>query len=333
MRITQNWLNATIVNITDRTPTVREFELLPEDAGTLAYAPGAHLQIRLPIRGSEPQTRSYSLIGLHDTRCYRIAVKRMDAGRGGSLHMWQLTTGDRLVISEPQNHFPLSFDAPEYLLIAGGIGVTPLVAMADALNAHSAKNAVAVRMVYGARRSDQADEFAYTEDLHRALGANLKLANADAGERIDFAAEIARLHPHGQVYCCGPVPMLDALKLAWSEANRPLQNLRFETFGNSGRLESKPFTVRVPRHSLEIEVAANTSLLDALEAAGVEVLYDCRRGECGLCAMDILSVDGELDHRDVFLSGHEKQSAARMCACVSRGSGIITLDSAFRASL
>ncbi len=331
MRITQHWLNATIINIIDRTPTVREFELVPEDAGPQTYAPGAHLQVRLPIAGGEPQTRSYSLIGLPNTRCYRIAVKRMDAGRGGSLHMWQLTTGDRLVISEPQNHFLLSFDAPEYLLIAGGIGVTPLVAMADALGAHRTRTGVSVRMVYGARRSDQGDEFAYADDLHRALGTCLQRVNADAGERIDFAAEFARLHPEAQVYCCGPVPMLDAIKEAWIAARRPTQNLRFETFGNSGRLASQPFTVRVPRHNLEIEVAANVSLLDALEVAGVEVLYDCRRGECGLCAMDILSVDGELDHRDVFLSEQEKRSASRLCACVSRATGSITLDSAFRA--
>ena len=330
MRTTHNWLNATVISITDITPTVREFELLPEDVAALAFAPGAHLQVRLPLTDGEPQTRSYSLIGLPNGSCYRIAVKRMDAGRGGSLHMWQLTRGDRLVISEPQSHFPLSFDAPSYLLIAGGIGITPLVAMAEALNVHRTNHAISVRMVYGARRSDEADEFAYADRLREALGTGLQLLNADAGERIDFAAEIAQLHPDGQVYCCGPVPMLDAIKKAWANASRPAQNLRFETFGNSGHLESQSFTVRVPRHHLEIEVAVSTSLLDALQAAGVAVLHDCRRGECGLCTLDILSVDGELDHRDVFLSEREKQAATRLCACVSRARGTLTLDSAFR---
>lgn len=327
MRINQNWLNATIVSVADRSPTVREFELLPEDIGTLSYEPGAHIQVRLPIGGSEPQTRSYSLIGLPNARCYRIAVKRMAMGRGGSLHMWQLTTGDQLPVSTPQNHFPLSFDAPEYLLIAGGIGVTPLLSMAQALSEHTSRAPFALRMLYAAR---QRDEFAYADALRQSLGDALQCFDSSIEQSIDFVTEIATLHPLAQVYCCGPIPMLHSLKQAWVNSARPLQNLRFETFGNSGRLEPQSFTVHVPRHGLEIEVAASTSLLDALQAAGVAVLHDCRRGECGLCALEVLSVDGELDHRDVFLSEREKQAATRLCACVSRASGTLTLDSAYR---
>ena len=88
--------------------------------------------------------------------------------------------------------------------------------------------------------------------------------------------------------------------------------------------------MRIPRHNLAITVAAGSTLLEALEGAGVQTLWDCRRGECGLCAMDVLAVDGEIDHRDVFLSEHEKQAGSRICACVSRAVGTITLDSAWR---
>ena len=147
---------------------------------------------------------------------------------------------------------------------------------------------------------------------------------------IDFAAEIAQLPAGAQLYTCGPVPMLEAVKRAWSDAGRPLPDLRFETFGSSGRLPTQAFRLRVPRHGLEIEVPANTTLLEALEAAGVQTLWDCRRGECGLCAMDVLAIDGEIDHRDVFLSEHEKQANGRICACVSRAVGTLAIDSAYR---
>ncbi|MCY1375767.1 Phenoxybenzoate dioxygenase subunit beta [compost metagenome] len=88
--------------------------------------------------------------------------------------------------------------------------------------------------------------------------------------------------------------------------------------------------MRIPRHDLSITVPADCTLLDALDAAGVQTLSDCKRGECGLCAMDVLAVDGEVDHRDVFLSPHEKQASTRICACVSRAVGTLTLDSAYR---
>jgi ferredoxin len=148
---------------------------------------------------------------------------------------------------------------------------------------------------------------------------------------IDFAHEIAALPPGAQLYTCGPVPMLEALKVAWSDADRPIADLRFETFGSSGRLPTQPFRLKLPRHGIDIMVPSDTTLLDALELAGVSTIYDCRRGECGLCAMDVLDLHGEIDHRDVFLSSHEKVASQRICVCVSRVAGEITLDSAWRA--
>jgi ferredoxin len=131
---------------------------------------------------------------------------------------------------------------------------------------------------------------------------------------------------------CGPLPLLDAARTAWAGAGRAAANLRFETFGNTGAHASEAFWVRLPRHGLELNVPADRTLLDVLNEAGVETLSDCRRGECGLCAMDIVSVHGTMDHRDVFFSAHEKQTDQRLCACVSRvaGGGVV-LDSAYRA--
>jgi vanillate O-demethylase ferredoxin subunit len=108
--------------------------------------------------------------------------------------------------------------------------------------------------------------------------------------------------------------------------------LRFETFGNTGRFEAQPFWVELPRHQLRLQVPADRSLLDVLNDAGVETLFDCKRGECGLCALDIVRIEGTVDHRDVFFSPHQKSANQQLCACVSRisGGGVV-LDSAYRA--
>ena len=326
MKFAQIWSEARVHALRDVTPTVREITLKPEQ-GALPHQPGGHLQLQVLVSqgaSSRPHTRSYSLIGLPDGAFYRIAVKRLDEGRGGSKAMWQLAVGDRLRISEPQNHFPLDLAAPAYLLVAGGIGVTPLVGMAQLLAQRGAK----VRMLFGARSEA---ELAYFEPLKAELTDNLKTALAEKGEYIDFKTEIAQLPPKALMYICGPLPMLDAARKAWAKANRPLADLRYETFGSSGRFAPQAFRVKIPRHNLDIVVPADHGLLDELELAGVQTMYDCRRGECGLCAMDVISVDGEIDHRDVFLSDEEKTSNQRICVCVSRVVGEITLDSAYRA--
>jgi vanillate O-demethylase ferredoxin subunit len=326
MKSDLQWMQAQVVALRDVTPTVREFELRPESGFAAHHEPGAHLQVQVLTAQGRVQTRSYSLVGEGDGRCWRIAVKRLDDGRGGSLAMWRLAVGDRLQVSAPQNHFPLDLSAPGYLLVAGGIGITPLVLMAQRLAAHAKRTGVPVKMLYGARN---ADELGYLQHLREALGEDVEAHEGSAP--IDFAAAIAALPPGGQLYTCGPVPMLEAVKRAWHAAGRAIADLRFETFGSSGRLATQSFMVRIPRHDLAITVPADCTLLDALDAAGVQTLSDCRRGECGLCAMDVISVDGEVDHRDVFLSEHEKKSTTRICACVSRAVGTLTLDSAYRA--
>jgi vanillate O-demethylase ferredoxin subunit len=316
------WTEAVVHATRDLTPSVREFTLAPV-APRVPYAAGSHLQVEVLVNG-QPQTRSYSLIGQPDDGLYRIAVKQLPLGRGGSLAMWRLAPGERLRVSAPRNFFPLSLTAPGYLLLAGGIGITPLVLMAQTLVERGAP----VRLVQGART---VSELAYGDVLRAALGDQLTQVVDERGERIDLAGEIAALPAGGQLYVCGPAPMLDAARQAWASAGRPAHDLRFETFGNSGQLAPQPFGLKVPRQGIDITVAANESLLDALELAGVSALSNCRRGECGLCALDVLALDGVIDHRDVFLSAHEHQQNQRICVCVSRVVGSITLDSAYRA--
>ena len=326
MRNNQQWHPATVRAHRDLSPTVREFEIRPE-GGVRPWTVGSHLNVRIEVDGRE-ESRSYSLVGMPNApaahEAYRIAVKRAAPSRGGSRYMWRLETGDELLIGEPNNHFELGFGAPEFLLVAGGIGITPIVGMAQMLASKGAD----ARMCYAARN---ADELVYRDALAAVLGPRLRTYCDDAGERLDLDREIAALAPRGQLLACGPVPLLDALRDAWERTGRHPADLRFETFGNTGRHEAQAFWVEVPRHRVRIEVPADRSLLDMLNEAGVETLYDCRRGECGLCAMDIISATGTVDHRDVFFSAAEKRDSRRLCACVSRVSGGgVVLDSSYR---
>ena len=323
MKSSQQWFEASVRRIRDLSPTVREFELLPS-LGVQPWTVGSHLCVQVKLAGRS-DVRSYSLTGLPGGDAYRIAVKRVDPSRGGSAFMWTLREGDALTIQDPNNHFELSLRAPQTLLVAGGIGITPIVGMALMLVQRGAD----VQMRYAAR---QAAELVYGDELRAALGERLRTFTNDAGQSIDLDAEIAALAPRAQMWVCGPMPQLEAARAAWAAAGRAAADLRFETFGNTGRFEAQAFWVELPRHRLRLQVPADRSLLDVLNDAGVDTLYDCRRGECGLCALDIVKVEGTVDHRDVFFSPPQKSRNEQLCACVSRisGGGVV-LDSAYRA--
>lgn len=323
MRSTQDWRRATVRRITPLSPTVSELQIVPE-GGCERYAPGSHLQLRLPLADGRTLTRSYSLVGLPDgSGAWRIAVKRCEPSRGGSAAVHALVQGASIEVLPPQNHFELSSRAPQYLLVAGGIGITPLVAMAQALAARGAD----LRLLYAARSET---ELVYLESLRALLGDRLQTFVSAAGQRLDLGAELARLHPQGELLLCGPSGLIRDAQQAWQAAGRPAHGLRFETFG-ADATAAEPFWVKLPRHGLQFEVPTDQTLLQALEAQGIDTLSDCLRGECGLCAMDVIEVQGRIDHHDVFLGPAERAANHRICACVSRvrGGGLV-LDTAFR---
>ena len=300
MRFSVHYVPARIVAARDISPTVRMIEIAPE-GGAQSWTPGAHINLSLPI-GDSGETRSYSLIGEAHPQVYRIAVKRDDNGRGGSRYMHGCEVGARLNVSEPHNNFDLSWQGTHYVLVAGGIGVTPIHSMALAL----AKRGAKVTVLQAARSRA---ELAFADDLSAALGDNIRFFVSDEG----------------------PLSLVDAFRKAWRDGGRPMSRLRSETFGSSGAFAAEPFKVRVPALGIEVDVPADRSMADALEDAGVAVMTDCKRGECGLCAVDIVSCEGEIDHRDVFLSDHERHENTRICACVSRvAGGAISIDTGFR---
>ena len=306
----------------DLAPRIRLIEIEPTQ-GFTPPSSGSHIDVSVMI-GGKPDVRSYSIVGPCADGVYRIAVKRLEPSRGGSAYMWSLAPGSRLQHSAPGNHFSLALGRPEYLLLAGGIGITPMFSHALALSRGGAR----FRLIYACRRRS---ELALAEELREEIGEKLEIALSEEQGRVDIAAEIARLDPEGEFYVCGPIGMLEAAKEAWAASGRPKDRLRFETFGASGRWPAVPFTLKIPRLGKQIHVPATQSMLDALEAAGVEMIFDCRRGECGLCALPILGVEGVVDHRDVFFSEAEKAKNEKLCTCVSRVYGeAITLDTADR---
>lgn len=322
MRDLRQWHSARLRSVRDLAADIRLFEIDP--LGRFAApTPGSHINLAVLI-GERPDARCYSIVGPCADGLYRIAVKLHRDSRGGSAYMWRLAPGARLMISAPANHFALSPDRPDYLLVAGGIGITPIYTMALALAAAGAR----FRLLYACRRRQ---DLVFAEELRQGIGDRLELYLDEEGSRPDVAAEIGRLAEGGELYACGPLGMLEAARQAWQRSGRAVEGLRFETFGNTGRYACEPFTLRIPRLGKEIVVRQNQTMLDALEAAGVEMIHDCRRGECGLCAVDVLSVDGIIDHRDVYFSASQKALNKKICACVSRVvKGGLVIDTADR---
>lgn len=292
------------------------------------WEPGAHLDVVLP----SGMVRQYSLCGdPADRGSYQVGVLRERAGRGGSAYIHDvLRPGDLLAVRGPKNHFAL-VDAPEYLFVAGGIGVTPLLAMVDAAVARG----VPYRFLYGGRA---AASMAYVERLS-ALGSRLTVWPQDTHGLLDLPAAIGAPRDDLAVYCCGPEPLLSAVEAYM--ADWPPGALRIERFaaprpvgaaanGNAGESgvtaaaaagssAGAAFDVVLARSGRCLPVAADRSLLDVLLDAGVEVLSDCREGICASCETTV--VEGPVEHRDFILTAAERESGTVMMPCVSRGAG------------
>lgn len=323
MRYHDEWTTARIERTEDLTPSIRLFELAP--AGAIrSWRAGAHLRVRLDI-GGRTETRTYSLLdtGVEDG-LYRIAVKRIEDGLGGSRAMWALAPGESIAITQPHNDFELNLQAGAYTLVAAGVGITPLLGMAHFL----ARSGRPLQFHYAA--SSRA-ETAFADLLQTWLGERLHLCISGEGRRLDIERIVAATPVDGELYVCGPIGLLEAVRRAWAQAGRAAGNLRYESFASSGHYANRPFTAVLPRYGVELQVPAHQSLLAALEEAGIDVLSDCRRGECGLCTLDILACDSPIDHRDVFLSDEQKSENRRLCACVSRpAGGRIEIDTNYR---
>ncbi|WP_120969762.1 PDR/VanB family oxidoreductase [Comamonas sp. lk] len=303
------------------TPEVRRLQLRRPDGQRLpAFTAGAHIRVHIPGAGAEP-TRCYSLVNSDgDGLIYEIAVKRECAGRGGSQFMHQLAIGQQILVTPPKNDFALHKPPHEALLIAGGIGITPILSMTRHLQATNRPYA----LHYGAR---SAAFMPYLQEIEALAGsrAQLYFDDGNPSRGMPLASLLGAPKTSRHVYVCGPRALIDAtlaqaLHLGW-----PRSQIHFELFSAPATTAAdRGTTIDLARSGRQIDVPAGTSMLDGLIAAGCDPLFDCRRGECGMCAVHML--DGEVEHRDYALSD-EQHSEGLVCICVARArSNRITLD-------
>lgn len=293
---------------------VRELVLRSENFGLLpAFAPGAHVDLHL----TGAPTRAYSLTnasGSDGAQEYVVAVSLAPESRGGSrfIHT-SLHEGDRLEISAPRNLFAMADDTAPVLLIAGGIGITPLRAMARQRQALG----LPWQLVYVARSRAHA---AYASELAE-YGESVRLHFDDeAGGPLQIDSVVANLAPTTHVYCCGPQSLMDAVREG--AAGHPAALMHFESFGGNtpaASLSDTGFEVELARQKRVVTVAPGQSIIDCLESCGVVIPSVCREGICGACECTVLS--GAIDHRDQVLSDTEKQTGQTMMICVSRARG------------
>jgi vanillate monooxygenase ferredoxin subunit len=322
MRFEEIWGPATVVATRDVAPRIREILIRPDQFVAAAYPVGSHIKVGVTIDG-RPDVRSYSLVGEAAPHLYRIAVRLAEDSRGGSRYMWSLREGARLNITTPASLFAIDWQRRNYCLVAGGIGITPLIGAAQSLQRREARF-----MLHYAVRSRR--DAAYLDELEGLLGDRLEVYAADEGKRIDLGATFTRLLPNAVVLFCGPMRMLEAARSAWAACGRPPTDFSYETFGSSGGFAAEPFRVRVRDTGAELVIPRDRSMLDVLCEAGHDMISDCKRGECGVCAVDVVDLDGRIDHRDVFFSDAQKRENRKICPCVSRAQGLVTIDTLLR---
>lgn len=293
-----------------------------ENSSARKLEAGAHIDVYL----DDGLIRQYSIWDWSkDKTRVSIAVKREDQGNGGSLKMHQLKVGNLIAIDGPRNNFKLLPNAPHYILIAGGIGVTPIFAMASEL---ALKNA-SVDVYYLVQKEELAALTSHFEnlDLNAKTKSSYQLHCDDKAGIFDFDSLIKKTPSDSLIYTCGPEPMLNKI-IAVADKHNKTQQLHFERFTLATEEQEKDnnaFEVKINSSGEVYTVKPDETILTVLAKNGVNVPSACAAGLCGTCITDVL--EGEIDHRDGILSNDEKASNDYMCVCISRAkSARITLD-------
>ncbi len=273
------------------------------------FQPGAHIDVHLP----NGMSRQYSLTnGPGETDHYAVAVKREPESRGGSecLHE-SVQEGDVLAISAPRNNFPLRRDAVKTILIAGGIGITPMLSMAQTLRAQNLR--FDLHCFAQSRAHVGFDDILST--LAPSVTSHLGLDPDATGAAIrELLGNYSQAH---HVYICGPGPMLEAARRIAEHSDWPEDAIHFEYFKNTNQIDdSSSFEVALARSALTLQVPAGKTILDVLHENGIDAPSSCEQGACGTCLATV--IEGEPDHQDVYLSPSERTSNQSIITCVSR---------------
>jgi vanillate O-demethylase ferredoxin subunit len=297
------------------------YELVRADGAALPpFAAGAHIDVHLP----NGLVRQYSLCNAPgETHRYVIAVLRDAASRGGSRAMHDdVDLGSVLTVSAPKNHFPLA-DAERTLLLAGGIGVTPILAMAETL----ADNGAAFELHYCARAPERA---AFVQRLGAARFAGLVHLHYDSGaddQRLDLAALLAAPAPGTHLYVCGPQGFIDHVLDNARACGWPAAQLHVEYFGAAAvdTGGDRPFDVQLASSGQVVTIPAGRTVLKVLAEQGVDIPYSCEEGVCGTCLTRVLA--GVPEHRDLYLTDEERAANDQFAPCCSRArTPLLVLD-------
>ena len=288
---------------------VAAFELAPIEGVLPTFQPGAHIDVHLP----NGLVRQYSITnGPGETSYYRLGVKLEPDSTGGSVCLHEtVREGDVLAISEPRNNFPLRRDSMRTILLAGGIGITPLLAMAQSLDRMS--------LAFELHCFAQSAEHTAFSDVLDGLGESVvRHLGLPPDETV---AEIRRLvatpDEFTHVYVCGPGPMLEAARREAAEAGWPDDHVHFEYFKNTNEIDdSSTFEVALARSALTVTVPSGSTILEVLRESGVPLPSSCEQGACGTCVATVL--EGEPDHQDVYLNDSDHEAGDRIMTCVSR---------------
>ena len=314
-------LNLAVASVAAIAPSIRQVELTNAEGGALpAFTAGAHIDLALG-NGLE---RSYSLLNDPlETHRYLIAVLRETDSRGGSVFVHdQLRQGDRLTASEPINNFPLNEAGEAHILIAGGIGITPLKAMAHRLAARGGN----FTLHYCARDEERA---AYLKELRALVGGrlHLHLDGGDIARGLDVAKLLASRPPAAHVYVCGPAGLIRAVR----EAARdwPKGSVHYELFRGSEadiapRSTDRPFEIRLARAGKTLTVPADRTILEVLKENGIKVKTLCTEGVCGTCRVALLG--GKADHRDEVLTDAQRERHIQVCVSRALPGETLILD-------
>lgn len=304
----------TVAEVAEVNPLIKRFRFVRSDGGVLpTFSGGAHIVVDMDDHGTR-RLNPYSLMSdPGDTSSYAISVRRDDQGRGGSLFMHRhVRPGLQMDIGHPVNLFPLDLRGRKHLMIAGGIGITPFLAQMAQLAAQGEK----FELHYAARTRPL---MAYADALEASYGDRAHLYFDDEGTAIDLPRLLGG-QPFGtHLYVCGPKPMLTWVLSTARQMGWPDGAVHHEEF--LAPPVGKPFDVELRQSGKRFTVAGNQSLLEAIEAAGVEAPYLCRGGACGQCETDVIACDGDIDHNDHWLTDDQKASGQKIMPCVSRFRG------------
>ncbi|MBM3347573.1 MAG: oxidoreductase [Betaproteobacteria bacterium] len=287
-------------------PDIRSYELRQPTGGVLpAFTAGAHVDLTLP----SGLVRSYSLVNSQTERHrYVIAIQKDRASRGGSRWLHDnLRVGDLLNVAGPRNNFALDETAPHSVLIAGGIGITPIVSMIDRLEALDRS----WELVYCARKRAGAAFLAVLDGKPRV---RCNYDEEPGGRMLDILAVVAAAPADAHFYCCGPLQMLETFERVTRHLPRECVHVEYFSAKEAPAREGG-FTLVLTKSGREVAVPAGKTILDALKDVGINVAHSCTEGICGTCETRV--VEGTPDHRDLILTPEERAANKTMMVCCS----------------